>query len=152
MDAGLVTPCAGSAAARKVWGLTLRPLQKTFAPHPDELLSSWLARLAAANYCDFVDLLAHSGVDSRHTNMLDFALETEAAERIAVFARTDVDRVQSLLFPVLTQTEAALIAASTAPYVSKLFATGSGAQTLATGMGSRLSSMRSIIDPDPRQA
>ena len=42
--------------------------------------------------------------------MLDFALETEAAERIAAFARTDVDRVQSLLFPVLTQTEAALTA------------------------------------------
>jgi hypothetical protein len=110
MDAGLVTPCAGSAAARKVWGLTLRPLPKTVSPHPDELLSSWLARLAAANYCDFVDLLAHIGIDSHHTIMLDFALETEAAERIAVIARTDVDRVQSLLFPVLTQTEAALTA------------------------------------------
>ncbi|MPR13304.1 hypothetical protein FS320_41340 [Microvirga tunisiensis] len=49
MDAGLVTPCAGSAAARKVWDLTLRPLPKTVSPHPDQLLSSWLARLAAAN-------------------------------------------------------------------------------------------------------
>ena len=88
--------------------MTLRPLPKTVAPVRDELLSGWLARLAATNYCDLVELLAHVGIDSRHAVMLDFELDARAAERIAIAARVDPTIVRSLIFPKLTPKEAAL--------------------------------------------
>ncbi|MEI5680703.1 TniQ family protein [Mesorhizobium sp. CCNWLW179-1] len=110
MDAGLVTPCAGSAPTRKVRGLTLRPLPKTVAPVPDELLTGWLTRLAATNYCAFLELLAHVEIEGWHSFTLDFELEATAAERIAVAARVDPAIVQSLTFPALSLTEAVLTA------------------------------------------
>ena len=63
--------------------MTLRPLPKTVAPLRDELLSGWLARLAASNYCEISELLAHVGLDSRYADTLDFELNAEAAGRIA---------------------------------------------------------------------
>jgi hypothetical protein len=80
-------------------------LPKTVAPLPDELLSGWLARLAAANYCEVGELLAHVEIDARHAVTLDFELEAGAAERIAAAARVDPETVQSLTFPELTQSE-----------------------------------------------
>lgn len=90
--------------------MTLRPLPKTVAPRPDELLSGWLARLAAANYCELDELLAHVEIDTRHAVTLDFELEATAAERIAVAARIDPAIVRSLTIPALSSTEAALTA------------------------------------------
>ncbi|TYR40663.1 hypothetical protein FY050_17025 [Phyllobacterium endophyticum] len=88
----------------------LRPLPKTVVPIEDELLSGWLTRLACANYCDFADLLAHVGVDERYAVSLDFGLEAGAAEKIAIAARVTPELIQSLTFPVLNDTEAALTA------------------------------------------
>lgn len=90
--------------------MTLRPLPKTVAPLRDELLSGWLARLAASNYCETSELLAHVGLDSRYADTLDFELNAEAAGRIAAAARVSPALVQSLIFPALPPTEAQLTA------------------------------------------
>lgn len=90
--------------------MTPRPLPKTVAPVPDELLSGWLSRLAAANYCDDAELLAHIEIDTTHGNALDFNVDAAAAEKIASAARVAPDVVRSLAFPAMTPREAALTA------------------------------------------
>jgi len=87
-----------------------RPLPKTVAPLPDELLSGWLSRLAAANYCNDAELLAHIEIDTRHGAALDFDVEAAAVEKIANAARVDPDVVRSLTFPAMTPREASLTA------------------------------------------
>lgn len=87
-----------------------RPLPKTVAPLPDELLSGWLSRLAAANYCDDAELLAHIKIDTAHGTVLDFSVDAATAERIANAARGDPDIVRSLTFPAMTPREASLTA------------------------------------------
>jgi len=87
-----------------------RPLPKTVAPIPDELLSSWLSRLAAANYCDDAELLAHLKIDIAHGTALDFSVDAVAVEKIANAARVDPDVVRSLTFPAMTPREASLTA------------------------------------------
>lgn len=90
--------------------MTPRPLPKTVAPLPDELLSGWLSRLAAANYCDHAELLAHIEIDTTHGTALDFSIDAAAAEKIASTARVDPDVVRSLTFPAMTPREALLTA------------------------------------------
>lgn len=90
--------------------MRLRPLPIALAPHPDELLSGWLARLAAANHCAFAELLAHLDIDSRHAGRMDFDLGAGAADRIAAATRMSPALVHSLTFPASTPTEAALTA------------------------------------------
>lgn len=87
-----------------------RPLPKTVAPLPDELLSGWLSRLAAANYCDDADLLAHIKIDTAHGTALDFYVDAVAVEKIANAARINPDIVRSLTFPTMTPREALLTA------------------------------------------
>lgn len=87
-----------------------RPLPKTVAPLPDELLSGWLSRLAAANYCDDAELLAHIKIDTAHGTALDFYVDAAVAEKIANAARVDPDVVRSLTFPAMTPREASLTA------------------------------------------
>jgi len=87
-----------------------RPLPKTVAPLPDELLSGWLSRLAAANYCDDAELLAHIKIDTAHGIALDFNVDAAAAEKIANVARVDPDVVRSLTFPAMSPREASLTA------------------------------------------
>ncbi len=87
-----------------------RPLPKTVAPLPDELLSGWLSRLAAANYCDDAELLVHIKIDTAHGTALDFNVDAAAAEKIANAARVDPDVVRSLTFPAMTPGEALLTA------------------------------------------
>ena len=110
MDAGLVAPCERPSATREVRGVTPRPLPKTVAPLPDELLSGWLSRLAAANYCDDAELLAHIEVDTTHGTALDFSIDAATAEKIANAARVAPDVVQALVFPAMTPREASLTA------------------------------------------
>ena len=88
--------------------MTPRPLPKTVAPLPDELLSGWLSRLAAANYCDDAELLAHIEIDTTHGASLDFNVDAAAAEKISDAARTNPDIVRSLTFPTMTPAEALL--------------------------------------------
>jgi len=90
--------------------VTPRPLPKTVAPLPDELLSGWLSRLAAANYCDDAELLAHIEIDTTHGASLDFNVDAAAAEKISDAARTNPDIVRSLTFPTMTPAEALLTA------------------------------------------
>jgi hypothetical protein len=75
---------------------------------PDELLSGWLSRLAAANYCDDAELLAHIEIDTTHGASLDFNVDAAAAEKISDAARTNPDIVRSLTFPTMTPAEALL--------------------------------------------
>ena len=86
------------------------PLPKTVAPQPDEVLSGWLSRLAAANYCDDAELLAHIKIDTAHGTALDFSVDAATAERIANAARVDPDVVRSLTFPAMPPREALLTA------------------------------------------
>ncbi len=85
-----------------------RSLPKTVAPLPDELLSGWLSRLAAANYCNDAELLAHIEIDTTHGTALDFSIDAAAAEKIASAARVAPDVVLSLAFPAMTPREASL--------------------------------------------
>jgi hypothetical protein len=110
MDAGLIASRVRWAAAREVPGVKPRPLPKTVAPLPDELLSSWLSRLAAANYCNDAELLAHIEIDTRHGAALDFNVEAADAEKIAIAARVDPDTVQSMTFTAMTKMEMMLTA------------------------------------------
>jgi hypothetical protein len=87
-----------------------RPLPKTVAPVPDELLSGWLSRLAAANYCNDAELLAHIEIDTAHGTALDFNIDAAATEKIASAARVAPDVVRSLTFPAMTPREASLTA------------------------------------------
>lgn len=88
------------------------PLPKTVAPLLDELLSGWLSRLAAANYCDDAELLAHLRIDTAHGTALNFNVDAAAAAaaKIANAARIDPDVVRSLTFPAMTTREASLTA------------------------------------------
>jgi hypothetical protein len=88
----------------------VKPLPKTVAPLPDELLSGWLSRLAAANYCNDAELLAHIEIDTTHGTALDFSIDAAAAEKIASAARVAPDVLRSLTFPAMTQREASLTA------------------------------------------
>lgn len=90
--------------------MTPRPLPKTVVPLPDELLSGWLSRLAAANYCDDAELLAHIEIDTTYGTALDFSIDAAAAEKIASAARVAPDVVRSLTFPAMTPREASLTA------------------------------------------
>ena len=110
MDAGLVAPCEPPSAAREVRGVKPHPLPKTVAPLPDELLSGWLSRLAAANYCDDAELLAHLRIDTAHGTALNLNVDAAAAAKIANAARIDPDVVRSLTFPAMTTREASLTA------------------------------------------
>lgn len=80
------------------------------APLPDELLSGCLSRLAAANYCDITELLAHIEIDIRHSSALDFNVDAAAAEKISDAVRIDPEIVRSLTFPIMTPPEALLTA------------------------------------------
>lgn len=106
----MVAPCERLSATREVRGVKPHPLPKTVAPLPDELLSGWLSRLAAANYCDDTELLAHIKIDTAHGTALDFSVDAATAERIANAARVDPDVVRSLTFPAMTPREASLTA------------------------------------------
>ena len=106
----MVAPCERLSATREVRGVKPHPLPKTVAPLPDELLSGWLSRLAAANYCDDAELLAHIKIDTAHGTALDFSVDAATAERIANAARVDPDVVRSLTFPAMTPREASLTA------------------------------------------
>ncbi len=90
--------------------MTPRPLPKTVVPFPNELLSGWLSRLAAANYCDDAELLAHIEIDTTYGTALDFSIDAAAAEKIASAARVAPDVVRSLTFPAMTPREASLTA------------------------------------------
>jgi len=87
-----------------------RPLPKTVAPLPDELLSGWLSRLAAANYCDDAELLAHIEIDTTHGSSLDFNIDAAAVDKISGAARTDPNIVRSLAFSKMTLSETLLTA------------------------------------------
>jgi hypothetical protein len=87
-----------------------RSLPKTVAPLPDELLSGWLSRLAAANYCDDTELLAHIEIYTTHGTALDFSIDAATAEKIANAARVAPDVLQALVFPAMTPREASLTA------------------------------------------
>lgn len=90
--------------------MTLLSLPKTVALKPDELLSSWLTRVAATNYCEPSELLLHLGIEGRHVAALDFALDAPTAEKIAFAARAKAETVQSSTFQEMTQNEAFLTA------------------------------------------
>ncbi len=90
--------------------MTLRPLPKTVAPVPDELLSGWLIRLATINYCEVEELLAHIGIAVRHPATFDFEVDMATLEKIAIAARLDPKTVGSLVFPPMSQAEALLTA------------------------------------------
>jgi len=66
--------------------------------------------LAAANYCDDAELLAHIEVDTTHGTALDFSIDAATAEKIASAARVDPDVVRSLTFPEMARQEASLTA------------------------------------------
>ena len=90
--------------------MTLRPLPKTVAPVPDELLSGRLIRLATINYCEVDELLAHIGIAVRHPATLDFEVDMATVKRKAIAARLDPETVGSLIFPPMSQAEALLTA------------------------------------------
>ena len=90
--------------------MTLRPLPKTVAPAPDELLSGWLIRLATTNYCEVDELPAHIGIAVRHPTTLDFEVDMATVKKIAIAARLDPETAGSLIFPPMAQAEAMLTA------------------------------------------
>ncbi|MHC1550258.1 hypothetical protein [Phyllobacterium sp. K27] len=73
-------------------------------PFQDELLSGWLTRLATANYCDFVDILAHIGVDYRYAVFLDLGSK-QAQPKRSPWLRVTPELIQSLAFPALNDTK-----------------------------------------------
>ena len=90
--------------------MTLRPLSRTVAPLPDELLSGWLSRLAASNHCEIAELLTHIGIDTRHVATLDFEVEAVATVRFSIAGRVVPETVQSMTFAAKTKTELMLTA------------------------------------------
>ena len=90
--------------------MTYRPLPKTVAPMPDELLSGWLSRLAASNHCEVAELLGHIGIDARHVTALDHDIGVVAADRISVAGRIDPACAMSMTFAAVPEAEMQLIA------------------------------------------
>jgi len=90
--------------------VTYRPLPKTVAPMPDELLSGWLSRLAASNHCEVSELLGHIGIDARHVTALDHDIDVMAADRISVAGRIDPACAMSMTFAAVPEAEMRLIA------------------------------------------
>lgn len=90
--------------------MTCRPLPKTVAPLPDELLSGWLSRLAASNHCEVSELLKHLEIDARHVAALDYHIDVVAVDRISVAGRIDPVCVPSMTFAAISEAEMRLIA------------------------------------------
>jgi hypothetical protein len=57
----------------------MTPLPRTIPPAPDELLSSWLRRLAAVNLSDCGELLDHLGLGAVSPDALDTRLDPAVA-------------------------------------------------------------------------
>lgn len=87
-----------------------RPLPITVTPVPDELLSSWLSRLAASNHCEVADLLVHIGIDAKYAAALDHGIDMLDADRISVAARVDPAFVPSMTFAAVPEAEMRLTA------------------------------------------
>lgn len=83
--------------------MTCRPLPKTVAPLPDELLSGWLSRLAASNHCEVSELLTHLEIDARHVAALDYEIDVAAVDRISVAGRIDPVCVPSMTFAAISE-------------------------------------------------
>lgn len=81
--------------------MTSAPAHLPFAPRPipDESLSSWLLRVAAANYITLAELL--DGLESRYSEAsrppsLDFNIPPIFLDSISAFCRVPVDRIRAL--------------------------------------------------------
>jgi len=74
----------------------LRPFPKTIPPLPDELLSSWVGRLASANYCDVRELLQHVGIPDVSNSALDQDLPIVWAKTLALVGRIQTKHIREM--------------------------------------------------------
>jgi len=77
----------------------LRPFPKTITPLPDELLSSWVGRLASANYCDARELLQHVGIPDVSNSALDQDLPNVWVEALALAGRIQTNHIRKMALP-----------------------------------------------------
>lgn len=90
--------------------MTRRPLPKSVAPVPDELLSGWLSRLATSNHCEVAELLSLIGVGARHAAALDYNIDVVVADRISSAGRINPAFVPSMTFATTPDAEMRLTA------------------------------------------
>lgn len=79
--------------------MTLKPLPSRPPPRPDELLSSWTSRLAAANHCPRAEFLRYLGF--RDGEAPDFArrLKRTDIRRVAALVRAEPDEIVAMTLP-----------------------------------------------------
>ena len=68
-------------------------------PMPDELLSSWVGRLASANYCDVRELLQHVGIPDVSNSALDQDLPNAWVEALALAGRIQTNHIRKMALP-----------------------------------------------------
>ena len=77
--------------------MNIQPLPQRPAPLPDELLSSWIARLADANHCSVPELCRYLGFDGEHPPETLAELQGENIERFCAISRLSRSDLKGML-------------------------------------------------------
>ncbi len=77
--------------------MSIRPLPRRPAPLPDELLSSWITRLAVANHCSVPELCGYLGFDGEHPPETMAELLGANIERLCAIARLSTGDLKGML-------------------------------------------------------
>ncbi len=77
--------------------MTIRPRPRRPQPRQDELLSSWVTRLAAANYCSVPELLGYLGFSSESPPDTGHELQGADTKRFGALARLSSSDIQGML-------------------------------------------------------
>lgn len=77
--------------------MTIRPLPRRLPPLQDELLSSWVTRLAAANYCSVPELLGYLGFSDEQPPDTSHELQGTDINRFGALARLSSSDVRGML-------------------------------------------------------
>jgi len=77
----------------------------------DELLSSWVGRLASVNYCDVRELLQHVGLSNVSNSALDQDLPSVWVEALAVAGRVQTKMIREMALQISDKHASSFIAA-----------------------------------------
>lgn len=83
--------------------MNTQPLPGRPAPLPDELLSSWIARLAGANHCSVPELCGYLGFDCEHPPETLAELQGAYIERFCVITRLSRSDLEGMLLARRTE-------------------------------------------------
>lgn len=79
--------------------VTLKPLPCCPPPFEDELLSSWIMRLAQANHCSFKELNGYLGFDKRVVPTTVGELDRQNLHHLSIVLQQPADKIAAMTLP-----------------------------------------------------